>query len=173
MKTAYCGFDNGVSGTIGIIIDDPSTGTHETRFMLTPVKTELSYTKSVKHERTRIDFKALCALFKELHDSCDRVFVLLERPMYNSTRFKASLSASASNEVFLISIEEFGFPYDQLDSKKWQKELLTAGLVGSAEQKRASMQIGCRLFPEHSDLIRKHKDADGLFIAEYAKRHQM
>lgn len=55
------------------------------------------------------------------------------------------------------------------DSKHWQRILLPKGAKGP-ELKKASMDIGCRLFPEHEKLIRKHKDADGLLIAEWARR---
>ena len=32
------------------------------------------------------------------------------------------------------------------------------------------MNVGLRLFPSQEDLIRKHKDADGMLIAEWARR---
>jgi len=47
--------------------------------------------------------------------------------------------------------------------------LLPQGIKGD-ELKVASKDIGCRLFPEHTELIVKHKDADGILIAEYCRR---
>jgi hypothetical protein len=61
-------------------------------------------------------------------------------------------------------------PYEYTDSKKWQTMLLPQGIKGSDELKKASFDIGCRMFPQHSDLIKRHKDADGILIAEYCRR---
>ena len=51
--------------------------------------------------------------------------------------------------------------------------MLPKGIEGSAELKKASKDIGCRLFPSQADLINKHKDADGLLIAEWARRESL
>jgi hypothetical protein len=48
--------------------------------------------------------------------------------------------------------------------------MLPKGVQGSAELKKASMDIGLRLFPDHGSVIRKHKDSDGLLIAAWAQR---
>lgn len=47
------------------------------------------------------------------------------------------------------------------------------GIEGSAELKKASMDIGLRLFPDQEEVIKKHKDADALLIAEWARREQL
>ncbi|MHC4574386.1 MAG: hypothetical protein ACYS76_09695 [Planctomycetota bacterium] len=41
------------------------------------------------------------------------------------------------------------------------------------ELKKASIDIGCRLFPYHKEQIIKHKDADSLLIAEWARRKNL
>jgi hypothetical protein len=90
--------------------------------------------------------------------------------MINPGRFKASISAVRCLEAMLIGLELYEIPYQYCDSKQWQKELLPAGIKGPIELKSASADIGTRMFPEHKELIWKHKDADGLLIAEWARR---
>ncbi|MDA3809619.1 MAG: hypothetical protein PF518_04730 [Spirochaetaceae bacterium] len=90
--------------------------------------------------------------------------------MVNPTRFTATLSAIRCLEATIIAFEMYDIPYQYCDSKQWQKELLPAGIKGTPELKKASADIGCRLFPEHEELIQKHGDADGLLIAEWARR---
>ena len=171
MKTVWCGVDNGVTGTIAFIVEDPETGYYQTDFMLTPTVSELSYQKTKVKHMTRIDFQKLLSIMKSYKESCDRFVLAIERPMINSTRFDASLSARASLEAMLILFDLLNIGYTYIDSKSWQKQLLPANLKGSPEQKLASRDVGCRLFPEHRELIVKHKDADGLLIALYAKKN--
>lgn len=170
MIISYIGVDNGVTGSIGIITVDYEKGSVTSRFFLTPVKKELSYQKSKKAFRTRLDYSEMFKTIKEIKESSDRIILSMERPLINATRFTASLSAISCLEAMLILLEELGISFSYLDSKEWQKVLLPAGIKGSDEQKKASMDVGCRLFPEHKELIQKHKDADGLLIAEYLHR---
>lgn len=158
MKT-YIGIDNGVSGTIGVI--EPNYVT----FIQTPVKSEQNYTKT-KGNVTRIDGVVLMEYLNGL-SSC---MVLIERPMVNPKRFKATTSALRALEATLVVLEALQLPYQYIDSKEWQRELLPKGVKGSDELKKASKDIGIRLFPKHKELIEKHGDADGLLIAEYCKR---
>ncbi len=90
--------------------------------------------------------------------------------MVNPMRFMATTSALRSLESTLTVIEYLKLPLSYIDSKEWQKLLLPQGIKGSDELKKASLDIGCRLFPQHSDLIKRHKDADGLLMAEYCRR---
>ena len=170
MKVAFVGCDNGTSGSIGIITVDYEKGDVQSRFFLTPVKKELSYQKSKKAYRTRLDYPEMHRILKELKESTDRIILCMERPMINATRMVASLSAIACLEAMLILLEDLDIPFSYIGSKEWQKNLLPAGIKGSDEQKKASMNVGCRLFPEHKELIQKHKDADGLLIAEHLHR---
>lgn len=157
---AYIGIDNGSTGTIGIIIGE------ESFIFDTPTKTEQNYTKK-KANISRVDFVGLCNLLAPYKDNC---YVLLERPMVNPTRFKASTSALRALEAILIVIEQLKLPFAYIDSREWQKVLLPKGTKGSDELKKASACIGCRLFAKHSEKINKHKDADGILIAEYCRR---
>lgn len=164
MKT-YIGIDNGVTGSISII-----SGSKVFHFK-TPVKKELSYTK-IKQYINRIDFSQLGVLLAKAY--FNKVFCLIERPMINPLRWKASMSAIRALEATLIQLEELEIPYQYIDSREWQKELLPSGIVkneklkGSKKSnllKKAAVDIAKRLFPSI-----KTKDADSLLIAEYARR---
>lgn len=158
----YIGIDNGVTGTIAIIKDD------ETIFLKTPVKKEQSYTKT-KQNISRLEIMAFTRILAR-YIKGQKCFAVLERPMINPGRFKASISAVRCLEAVLIGLELYDIPYQYCDSKQWQKEMLPAGIKGPVDLKSASADIGCRLFPEHEELIQNHKDADGLLIAEWARR---
>lgn len=160
MNKIYFGIDNGVSGTIGVRSDDL------TEFIKTPTKSEQSYTKA-KQNITRIKVETLVD-FLSSFDTKDW-FAIIERPMVNPGRFKATVSALRAMEATLNVIELLGIPYQYIDSKEWQKVFLPKEAKGE-ELKTASKDVGCRLFPQFKELITKHGDADGLLIAEFAKR---
>lgn len=168
MKKIFIGIDNGVSGTIGIIDE---TGV---LFTKTPVKSEQNYTKK-KGNITRVNVKELKILLLQslLIDDIsgyvnpNDVIVAIERPMVNPTRFQATTSALRALEATLNCIEELELPYIYLDSKEWQKELLPKGVTGT-DLKKASLDIGARLFPQFKDF--KHEDRDGLLMAEFLRR---
>lgn len=163
MSRVFIGIDNGVSGSVGIITDKRYF------FFLTPTISEQDYTKRKKRV-TRVDVVLLCnKLYRIVKDTVD-IHVELERPMVNPTRFVATTSAMRALEATLIAIQWIGPSVVYVDSKEWQKMLLPHGIKGSSEQKRASMEIGCRMFPRVASRIRKHKDADGLLIAEHCRR---
>jgi hypothetical protein len=65
---------------------------------------------------------------------------------------------------------EQGVSYFFIDSKEWQKELLSSGVIGHDDMKKASMEVGLQLFPSNGAFIKKHGDADGLLIAEWGRR---
>jgi len=154
----FIGIDNGVSGTIGILSKNGS------QFLKVPTVTQQSYTKA-KQNISRLDYW----LFKSMIADHEDVRVLIERPMVNPGRFKATASALRCLEAVLIAVEACGYRYEYIDSKEWQKVLLPKG-VKAEGLKKASVDIGCRLFPQHKELIMKNKDADGLLIAEFAMR---
>ena len=158
----YIGFDNGVTSN-GIGVIDES---QKAQLIKLPIKKELSDTKEAKNI-SRIDFSALCEIFEKLQAKYlgEKFIVGLERPMINSTRFNASLSAIRALEATLIAIEQHSLRYEYVDSKEWQKLLLPKNIKGSDELKKASLDIGKRLFPE----LDIKKDADGLLIAEYLR----
>jgi len=155
----YIGIDNGVSGSIGVI--NPSTQT--TSFLRTPIFEYQDYNKDRKHI-SRIDTPTLENWIKQFLNP----IVLLERPMKNPGRFNASISALRALEATLIVLERLEFPYMFVDSKEWQQELLPKGVKGSDALKKASLDVGKRLFPQFKDLYRN--DADGILIAEWGRR---
>jgi len=162
----FIGIDNGVSGTIGIILPSKSL------FYKTPTFSQQNYTKK-KANITRIAGTQLLQLIESAYKGMDlrmlRIHCMIERPMVNPMRFNATTSALRALEATLVIIEQLGFPHSYVDSKEWQKVLLPKGCVGD-ELKDASRDIGCRLFPQHKELIIAHKDADGILIAEYCRR---
>lgn len=174
----YIGIDNGTTGTIGWV----GEGVHST-IIETPVRVEQSYTKSSKNT-TRIDHERITALFKELigeHDPSE-VLVVMERPFTGSFTkgkngarggFVANVSAARAFEVTLVLVEQAKLPHEIVDSKQWQNVMLPKGVTGSDARKAASKDIGLRLFPDQEEVINKHKDADGLLIAEWARRENL
>lgn len=177
----YVGIDNGTTGTIGWV----GEGVHPT-IIETPIRTEQSYTKSSK-KTTRIDHERITALFKEIigeHDPSE-VLVVMERPFTGSFikdekggckgrgGFVANISAARAFEVTLVLVEQAKLPHEIVDSKQWQNVMLPKGVTGSDARKAASKDIGLRLFPDQEEVINKHKDADGLLIAEWARRENL
>ena len=166
MADVYIGIDNGVSGSIGII------GSNFYKMYHTPIIKEQSYTKA-KNNISRINRKELIDILKPYQ--ADSVLVILERPLVNPTRFKASISAVRALEATLNIIEDLNYPHQYIDSKEWQTRkngLLPHDMKGSPELKKASKDIAMRLFPNCIEIIQKQKDGDGLLIAEYCKRQQ-
>jgi len=169
MKT-YIGIDNGSTGSIGII---DHLGKKD--FFNIPTCVEQNYTKT-KQNITRIDFLEFSNILHEIKTI--RCFnyeclALLERPMVNPKRFHATTSALRALESTLIALELHNIAFQYLDSKQWQKQMLPQGIKGSDEQKKASLDMGIRLFPEFKNEIIEHKDADGILIAEWARRNNL
>lgn len=168
----YIAIDNGTTGSIGAVKRSYS------RFVLTPTKKEQSYTKA-KNIITRIDIEELSKLItsfmSESNSTSDSTLVVLERPLINPTRFKASISASRALESTLCVLENMCLPYMYVDSKEWQRKELPKGTIGegSAELKKASKDIASRLYPMHSTLINKHKDGDAILMARWAERENL
>jgi hypothetical protein len=165
MNKLYIGIDNGVSGSIGCIYNN------KTWFFESPIKSEQNYTKK-KANITRINFPELSIKLSEIISECnpESIMCLIERPMVDPTRFISTTSALRSLESTLCVLELLDIPLQYEDSKKWQKLLLPNGCKGE-ELKTVSKDIGCRLFPQHKELIIKHKDADGILLAEYCRRN--
>lgn len=159
MSKTYIGIDNGVTGSIGIAYESG-----DYLFVPAPVKVEQDYTKTKKNI-TRIDVASLKNLLSSVSKNA---FVAVERPMVNPKRFVATTSALRALEATIIVLEDLNLPYMFIDSKEWQKEMLPKGVLGSKELKKASLDIGNRLFPQFKEV--KAEDRDGILIAEYIKR---
>jgi len=154
----FIGIDNGVSGSIGVIFED---GTY--MFCKTPVKKAQDYTKAKKivSRVQPLELKSILSVAGE------GSMVLIERPMINSTRFNASMSAIRAYEATITILETLGLPFQICDSKEWQKGLLPTGISGD-DLKSASLDIGHRMYPAIKNL--KHPDCDGMLIAHYCKQ---
>lgn len=166
----YIGVDNGTTGSIACI------GDCVTQYVETPILKEQSYTKARKII-SRVDHLALKTWLMNLSATArvgaSDMVAVIERPMINPMRFQASISAARSLEATLCIFEDFSIPHMYADSRDWQKVMLPKGLKGAPELKQASMDIGLRLFPDQEKVIKKHKDADALLIAEWARRAQL
>jgi len=153
--------DNGTSGTIAIMKED------NIYFNNVPIFIQQSYTKT-KQNISRINTYKLKEILKNIDNK--NCLVLIERPMVNPMRFKASGSALRALEAVLIVVEELNLSYQYEDSKSWQREMLPKNLK-KEELKKASLDIGNRLFPQFKD--NKHPDRDSLLMAEYARRKNL
>jgi DNA mismatch repair ATPase MutL len=149
--------DNGTSGAIAVLSEKGAI------YIETPIKKEQSYTKK-KQIISRIDYNALYSfVFKFAKET---PVIVMERPCVNPGRFKTTISAIRALEATCIVLEQLGLDYKVIDSKRWQNELLP-NVKGSENLKKASKELGIMLFPEHKELIEKHKDADALLIATW------
>jgi hypothetical protein len=112
-------------------------------------------------------------LYNLLEPYKENAIAVLERPLVNPGMFKATLSGVRALEATLVVLELLGIAIQYEDSKRWQQSLLPKGTKGSTELKKASKDIGIRLFPQHADTIKRQKDADGLLLGEYWRRNFM
>lgn len=159
----WIGIDNGTTGTIGAVDENGEV----LSFIKTPIKLQQDYTKTKKNI-SRIDSQKLKSILEMYVPGEDfLVKALIERPMVNPMRFQSTVTALRAFEATLVIIETLKIPYQFIDSKEWQKDLLPKGVKGAEELKKASLDIGRRLFPK-SEI--KHPDMDGLLIAEYGRR---
>lgn len=156
IQKTFIGIDNGISGAITILSNMNDILLHEK----TPVIKCLNYTKK-KAFVNRVEFRAFEKL---LRYAGLNTFCFIERPMVNPGRFNASVSAIRCLEATIILLEDLQIPYQFIDSKEWQKELLPAGLVKD-ELKVAADSVAKRLFPKQ-----KVVNADSILIAEYCLR---
>lgn len=159
----YIGQDNGATGSIGIINLD---GTAE--FYQTPSVKQLHYTKKVQHVSRIIGSE-----LQKIYESVEPSIVFVERPLVNPRMWKATLSGVRAMEATIIVLEMMKIPYEVIDSKIWQREMLPRGIAGAPNLKKASKEVGSRLFPQFADLMKKQKDADGMLIAEWARRNNL
>lgn len=162
----YVGIDNGVTGSIGVVSGEFCD------FILTPVRKEQNYTKA--HDPiTRLDVPAFRDYMASLSERPEDILVLIERPLVNPKMWKATISAVRCLEAEQCVLESLDIPYMFVDSRQWQRTELPKGTAGTAELKKASADMGRRLFPKFAGLIEKHKDADGLLMAHHAYREKL
>ena len=159
------GIDNGSTGTIGII------GPNAPVFVLTPTIDSIHYGKSgsISKRLDRSEFKSIIEnnIGK---NNCQNTRVVIERPFTGSPMMiKSMLHAHRFFESTICCLEDLGFGYEVVDSGTWQKSML-GEVKGSAELKKASKLRGQQIYPQFTDLIKKHGDADGLLIAHHASK---
>lgn len=160
----YIGIDNGISGSVGIL--ECTEDDVVAKYFLIPIVEEQDYTKK-KQYISRVELDKFCRILSGY--KAKDIILRIERPMVNPTRFKASVSALRAHEAMLIGLQMLNFPYEFIDSKQWQKDMLPNGVKGSAELKKLSLQAGRRLFPQLKDRFKG--DADGILIAEWIRRN--
>lgn len=161
----YISIDNGVSGSFAWVNEDCSLSGVTT----TPVFVEQDFQKNKKNV-TRVNVLEVVNWIRRVPKGNARV--ILERPFVNPRMFNATLSAIRAWEAILIALQAFNYPRIVVDSRKWQKAMLPTGCKGP-ELKVASVQVGCRLFPDHADWVKDQGDADSLLIAEFARRNKL
>ncbi len=98
-----------------------------------------------------------------------RTLVLLERPYCNPAGFNASLLAARALESTLVVLDLLGLEYRFVDSKEWQSIMLPKGIIGRDELKKASYDVGKKLFAT----TKFKKDADSLLMAQWAKNTKL
>lgn len=164
MSTTYIGIDNGVSGAVGICKEGALPA-----LLSLPIRSELNYQKAGKNI-TRLDYPAFLAMLSKLMEEHGAdIRVVIEKPFVNPGNFVATSTSLRCLEAELIALEQLGISRQYIDAKTWQKELLP-DVAGRTALKAASKDIGIRMFPHLAGEIKKQKDADAVFIAEYAKR---
>ena len=179
----FIGIDNGITGSI-CILDENGKCLH---YVPTPVQKTLNYTKE-KEYVARVIVKEMAELLQPYAKSAT---VVLERPMINPLRWKASVSAIRCDESTRGILEALGAKTIYVDSKEWQTPMLpnrkavprlakgatltektaqkklTAAFA--SETKELSLMVAQRLFPH----ITFKKDGDAALIAEWARKNNL
>lgn len=163
----FVGFDNGTTGTYGVV---DGTG-KAISFGETPVKTVRDYTLKIRHI-TRIDVLAVMRLLHIFEALGNKLVVVTERPLLNPGLLRGSVSAVRAYEALLVAVELSGHVMARtVDIRNWLTEYIPLSDIRNT--KEDSARIGTELFPQFADAIADHGDADGLLIAEYARREYM
>lgn len=154
------GIDNGSTGSIGIIAPEYR------RFLETP--SMKSFLGKAERKIMRVNHVELMKLFGGMvrDNYVSDIKAYIERP-YTGRFMNAMLPGQRAFEATLVCLETHRIAYEVIDSKAWQKSIIGASVKGSDNLKAASAAIGKKFFPDFSDIIDKHGDADGLLIAYY------
>lgn len=166
----YVGQDNGTTGLVGVV------GRGFAAAFRTPTRDAVSYFKTKTKFFQRVDWQAYAALLRTASGP-DKLplHVVIEKPFSGSAIFKATeISGARADEAFLIVIELLtaeGIPitYEHVPSTDWQSVMLP-GVKTREPLKKASLLRGMELFGPVLTPLGKLDDADGLLIAEWARR---
>lgn len=153
----FIGIDNGISGSIGIIEPD------NYYFIRTPIFFTRDFHKE-KRNINRVNVRALMDYLKLFIE--DKYEICIERPFINKIGFSSTISSVRCHEATLIALDLIGSNYNFIDSKEWQKYFFK-NCKGTSNLKKASLELGNKLFPKVSN--NKHKDRDSLLIAQFCK----
>jgi hypothetical protein len=154
--------DNGTSAN-GVALFGPD---NLVKYEKLPIKNELSYTKT-EHHISRLDAPGFKKLLSSWNLPKEQTLVIMERIMINPMRFRASISAARCLEAELVVIEELGYNIEYCDSKNWQ-HILLPDIKGSDELKKASLELGKKMFPQ----FKLKRDADPLLIGYWRKNKE-
>lgn len=152
------GIDNGSTGSIGILNTDGAI------FESIPTVDYLHYGKKGSISQ-RLDRESLTKLVEQYVGS---VRVYIERP-FTGKFINAVIPAHRFFEATIITLEDLKIGYEVVDSREWQTALL-GPVKGSAFLKKASRLRGIQLYPQLTESIKSHGDADGLLIAHHYHR---
>ena len=162
--------DNGVTGRYAVRVGKRIS------FNKMPVFKQQEYTKK-KQNVSRIDVPQLyMELFKYLRGTDTAIF-MLERPMINPRRYKASFSAIRCLEATLITLELLQRKHGRVyyffvDSKEWQSAIIPnatgASKAKALSLKSASRDYGLLHYPQFGkELLRSSVDGDALAMVDY------
>lgn len=165
------GIDNGSTGSVGILTEG-----RPPQFFPTPTQEYLHYGKKGQISQ-RLDRAKLVSILRELAPDWpdwealrNHIRVVIERP-FSGKFVNAVVPAHRFFEATIIVMEDLGLGYEVIDSAVWQKPTLGVGVSGSAALKKASRLRGIQMYPQLTDAIKKHGDADGLLIAHHFHYH--
>ena len=163
----FCAVDNGCTGTIGAVDESGDA----LIFMRVPTYKSQDYNKSKVKITTHVDYETLKSILWALK-KLGTLHLVTERPLKNPRLFNATVSGIRAHEILLAVTRSMGLEItDTMDSRDWQKAMCGEFRIG--ESKQASLKAGLEMFPNHSNMIRKHGDADGLLMAEFSRRRTL
>ena len=165
----YLGIDNGVTGSIAAVDKDGVP----LMFEKMPIKNVQNYQKTEVKFINRIDVVSTIDLIIGCmkNNNEENVAAVIERPMVNPKMFNSTMSGIRAWEAIMVVFDLMipkKISYSIVDSKNWQRYYFGKSFIG-ADQKRVSMERGIAKFPSFEDSIRKHKDADSLFMADFCR----
>lgn len=173
------GLDNGATGTICAIIPQFKY----LDFIQTPSIISLDYPKDIQYIN-RVDTEEITKWIKKNIKKAKKFYkteiksiIIMQRPMVNPQRFKQSGHALRAFEATIIALQKLKLDYVIIDSKKWQHYFfgkntmlldLKAQSMKKGLQNLNNYQIKKKNKEQMSDIIKKHGDADGMLICQFA-----
>lgn len=173
------GLDNGATGTICAIIPQMKY----LDFIQTPSIISLDYPKDIQYIN-RVDTEKITKWIKKnikkaknFYKTEIKTIIIMQRPMVNPQRFKQSGHALRAFQATIIALQNLKLDYVIIDSKKWQHYFFGKNTM-LIDLKAQSMKKGLQILNNYkikkankevmSDVIRKHGDADGMLICQFA-----